>query len=538
MKKIFSLPIALFSLSILLSSFPFLSTDLFAQENKTVSVLTQRIKSAKSEPDLFAALGELSALYYKDNEYNDFVKFIDSSSRKKKFQPVWDYYSALSRYLELKHLDETQGWDEYFSQGSKYRQELEDKASQVAEATKPEDPLNLYAKLLLWRYSKDQQDGSSESRLTDLLESVLEYAPKATDIAVIKETADQLLAYDERLNARKLYNIYVDKLNSAPVSEEALRSLAQKFYEQGNLELSESVYDIYLERIKAYEKEKLILILPEIAKLFVYRDEGANDPDYAEKVFAALEKIGGQKVFSEELMYLRGINLEKGKEYEKAKVVYEFLLKRFPQTNYSQELFFRCGVIETYILRDIAKGKEYFQKLADQEAVDAQVIAAFYQLGLLNQWEGNTLKAKEIYEKLLSRANEDFSDNKQLAEERLKEIREQGQIENNLKTFLDVSLGKDYSIYDGSKIGLHSLPYQLKRNQDSQVSSVFQLPGTGCFQVEVLYLWSGNLGSARPISQDSSFSTKYELTGIKVVNLVVVSPSGVVDRNLDMLKVN
>jgi TolA-binding protein len=537
MKKIFSFPVLALILTIFLSNSLILTSRLFAEEAKTVSALTQRVKAAKTQNDLFNALRELSGQYYNDNKYNEFIKFIESS-RKKKFLQVWDYYSALTRYLELKYLDDSQRWDEYFSQGTKYRQEMEEKADSVVKATKPEDPLNLYAKLLLWRYSKDQQDGSNEAKLTDLLKSVLEYAPKASDIIVIKETADQLLAYDEKRNARKLYNIYVDKLNSTAVSDEELKALAQKFFDQGNLELSESVYDIYLERIKNYDKAKQIAILTEIAKLFVYRDEGANDPAYAEKIFTMLEKIGGEEAFDEELMYLRGINLEKSREYEKAKDLYTGLLKRFPQTAYAEELIFRLGLIETYILRDVTKGKDYFQKLADKEALSPQVIAGLYQLGLLNQWEGNNPKAKEIYELLLSRAKNDFSDITQLTQARLKEIQGQGQIENNLKTFLDVSLAKDYANYDGAKIELRSLPYQLKKNQDTQVSSLFQLPGTGCFQVEVNYLWSGNLGTAQPTDQDTGFSTKYEAPGIKVVNLVVISPSGVVDRNLDIIKVN
>jgi hypothetical protein len=57
-------------------------------------------------------------------------------------------------------------------------------------------------------------------------------------------------------------------------------------------------------------------------------------------------------------------------------------------------------------------------------------------------------------------------------------------------------------------------------------------------QVELQYLWSGHLGSAKPTSEPSSLNTEYSDKGTKEINLVVVSPAGIIDRGLDILDVD
>lgn len=60
---------------------------------------------------------------------------------------------------------------------------------------------------------------------------------------------------------------------------------------------------------------------------------------------------------------------------------------------------------------------------------------------------------------------------------------------------------------------------------------------SGCFEVKVTHLWSGHLGDAKPTELDAQFDTLYVQPGIKEVNLVVVTPSGVIDRSLSMIDV-
>lgn len=56
-------------------------------------------------------------------------------------------------------------------------------------------------------------------------------------------------------------------------------------------------------------------------------------------------------------------------------------------------------------------------------------------------------------------------------------------------------------------------------------------------QIELQYLWSGDLGSKKPSANEAEFATAYTNTGTKVINLVVVSPAGIIDRSLDLVDV-
>ncbi len=346
------------------------------------------------------------------------------------------------------------------------------------------------------------------------------------------------MSYGEKGKAKEVYKIYVDKIVNSDIKDDQLNSIALGFYKEGNLDLAQTVFDVYIEKItKSTPKEKLIPILIDIAKLFSYKDEGPKDTFYAEKVFQKLEEIGTKDAFDERFLYLRAFNLEKTKEYPKAKDLYVDLVKLYPKTCYADEANFKIGMVYTYILRDIESGRSYFEKLERKETLSPQGISSLYQLGLLSQWKEDYIKAKEYYNKLIEKAKDDFQETVILTKERLKEIDEAKPIEYNLKTFLDISLKEENAIFDTTKVDLRSSPYNAKKDQEVAVDSTAYTAETGCMQIELEYLWSGHTGITKPTNAQSSFLTQYLYPGTKEINLVVVSPSGIIDRNLDMADV-
>jgi TolA-binding protein len=494
---------------------------------------------AKTKEDLYLILMDLSNLYFSENKYSEFVEFLSSlAKQKKELEPAINYYIALSRYSQLKYLEEKQNWDEYFSNGNAYRQEITEAAGKTISSTSGADTLNIYARLILWQFHRDQQDVFWEQALSDLMSSISEYVKTTQDPKTIKYAADKLLAYGEKGKAKELYKIYVDKIITSAIIDDRLKETASTFYKEGNPELAEALYDVYIDRIvKSAPKEKLIPTLIGIAKDFSYKDEGLKDALYAEKIFKKIEEIGTKDVFDEELMYLRAFNLEKAKDYLAAKDLYRDLVSRYPSSIYADEANYKIGIILTYILRDINTGKSYFEKLAQKETLSAQVISSLYQLGLLSQWEQDNTKAKEYFNKLLERAKDGFSETVNLAKERLKEIEEAKPIEYNLKTFLDVSLKEEDANFDMTKIDLKSSIYRAKKEQAIDISSTPYIAQTGCLQVELQYLWSGHTGTAKPSLEESAFNTTYIHPGTKEINLIVISASGVVDRNIDLVDV-
>jgi len=511
----------------------------FAQEGNRLVVLSKQIIEARTAQELYAPFEEIKDLYLKENKFTQFLDYLDSLGRnRKELEPFIDYYSALTRYQQLKFLEANQSWDEYFTRGASYRDKVTVGTQKAIQATSPTDTLHIYARLLAWQFHREQQDVFAEQSFSDLLNSVAEYAKGPTDIKPIKEVADKLFTYGEKAKARQLYKVYAGKIVASGLKDDELRDIAAGFYKEGNLELAEPIYDAYIDRIaNAVQKEKIISGLAEIARVFAYQRTGPSDMLYAEKIFQKIEETGGRGAFDEGLMYLRCFNLEKAKEYKKAKDLYEDLLALFPLTTHSDEATYKIGIIHTYILRDLKAGREYFERLAQKKELSPQSISGLYQLGLLAQWQSDLTGAKEYYNKLIGLAGNNFADTAALARERLKEIEEGRVIEYNLKAFLDVALEGRASLFDAHKLELDSSAYKAKKDESINISSLASAGETGCMQVELQYLWSGHTGSTgNPALNESSFNTSY-IPGTKEINLVVVSASGVIDHNIEMVDI-
>ncbi|MDD5116905.1 MAG: hypothetical protein PHW98_07645, partial [Candidatus Omnitrophica bacterium] len=200
--------------------------------------------------DCYPELEELKVKYLKDGQYAGFMDFLNKPKGKEKFtQQSLNYYKALTRYQQLKYLEEKQSWDEYFAQGNDYRQQLVDNANKVIEKTQSQDCLKVKARLLLWQFHSGQQDAFVEAALSDLVADTNAYAQQAEDAQLIKDVADTLSGSGEKAQARQLYKVYVDELVSGKMSDAQLKSAAEGFYKEGNLELAETLYDIYIERV-------------------------------------------------------------------------------------------------------------------------------------------------------------------------------------------------------------------------------------------------------------------------------------------------
>jgi len=512
----------------------------FAQDNEKLVALTKKIIEANTDKELFFNFEELKELYFQDNKYSEFIDILRSLTKEKKtLEPFINYYIALARYHQLKYLEKIQNWNEYFLNLDTYRQEILNFAQKTISSTASKDSLNLYAKLLLWRFYKDQEDfSSSEKMLSELINASLEYSKISSDKSALKLLADTLSSYGERTKAKNLYQLYVDGLLSSSVTEKDLKNFAFSFYEEKNLELAQVVYNNYIERIiNIYPKEEVIRNLVEIAKLFAYKDKQENDPFYAESIFKKIEALAGKDIFDEELIYLRAYNLEKAKDYLLAKELYIDLINRFPSSRYADEAVFKVGIISAFILADIETAKNYFEKLAKKENLSPQVITSLYQLGLLNHWLGNIEEARTYYQHLIDKAGNAFPETLALAKERLKEIEESRPIEYNLKTFLDFSLKEKSPSFTISKIDLKAYSYRARKEENITITCTPYTIESGCLSVELQYLWSGDLGTLKSSPPEPTFNTSYTEVGTKEINLLVVSPSGILEKDLIFIEI-
>lgn len=481
-------------------------------------------------------LEALKDKYFAEYNYAGFIDYLKDLRKKgPSLNAPISFYIALSRYNQLSYLEESQSWDEYFSFGNNYRDELVKEAEEAISLSNFADTINLYAHCLIWQFHKDQEDAFVADALNSLMNSVREYSGKKDDFAPVKYIADKLYSYGNKRESKELYNIYVGQLLKAVTKDEQLKEAADSAYGQGNLSLSAIIYDAYIDRvIKSYPKEKAIIILTTIAKDFAYKDEGNNDPEYAEGIFKKVDELSLGKARDEQASYIRAYNLEKARIYSQAQEKYATLIEEFPQTSYRDEALFKCAIITTYVLRDIDRGVSLFGKLADSSRISPHVISSIYQLGLLSQWRKDFVKAKEYYARLMELSGDGFGDTRKLAEERLEELEKDGEIEYNLKMFLDASLKDNF---DMSKIEIKSHPYRILKDSDTHINAGSFLPESGCMSVEAAYLWSGHLGTINPLVNQPELTTSYIYPGTKEINLVLVTANGIMDRSIDMVDV-
>jgi hypothetical protein len=531
MKRSLKITLALF-----LFAFVFCRNS-FAQEPRDPKELSKCICEAKAG-DL-VCLEELKGAYFKDNKYSEFTEVSKNlCPQNQEVQPAINYYIALARYSQLKYLEESKSWDEYFAKGNDYRDDIVNSAQKAVSLTTNKDAVNIYAKLLIYQFHKDQQDALGDAALSDLMGALPEYAHANNDIKVIKIAADKLLSYGENGKSKEAYKIYAEKLTGPEVKDAELKNFAADFYKDGNLELAENIYDKYIERIlKGLPKAKSVPELIAIAKDFTYRDNALCDPLYAEKVFKKIEETGEKKAFDEKLMYLRGFNLEKAKVFTQAKDIYVDFLKSFSKSSLVPEVTYKTGVIFVYALRDIKSGREYFEQLAKNEPVSSYSLASLYQLGLLKQWEEDKSSAKELYDIIVAKEKGLDPERLSLTQERLKEIERNKPLDYNIKVSLDTSLKEEFANLDMSKVNLKPSLYLPEISKEVEISSSASMGPTGCLQVELQYLWSGDMGGVLPSATQPGFKTSYKSTGTKLLIMVLASPEGKLERGIDLLDV-
>lgn len=496
------------------------------------------ISEAGDEQSLTKGLEAAGDMFLKEHKYDEYVGFLKSVPRADALgKAVIGYSVGRTRLAQLKYYEESQKWEQYFNQGGPLRQEAVEALAGAQKTGSQANAVTLYSSLLLWQFHKDQQDSAQQESLDRLVQAAKEYAAGGTDPEPLKKAADLLSEYGEKFRARQMYTDYFDKISAGGMTDAQLFQAAQGFLKEGNLDLAEAAFGAYAAKVGAYPADQAGPALINAAKEFAYKDGQTCDTAYAEKLFAQAEAAGGEKFFDEDTWYLRAFNLEAGEELLAAAEMYERFVSRFPEGKYRDKALFKIGIIRAYVKRDLAGARDAFTQISSREPAGAFTAASLYQLGLLKQWENDVEAAKALYTKALEIAGTALPETAKSINERLTEIADGTAIAFTLKTFLDNSIGAAGSQLNMSKAQIKLPALSIDKGQELAIGAAAAPGESGCTQVVLTHYWSGDLGSASPGDDQPGFTAAYQEPGIKVLNLLVMSASGVVDRTLRMIEV-
>lgn len=527
------------SIILLLITFSFAVLCRAEQDSETISLLKQNIESAASAETIEPQLKELRDAYVSENRFDELYDFLAALEQDKRFNssPLIYYYATSTRFDQMKFLEDNKMWEVLFDNKDLYESQMQSDLEKAKKLITSTDALSLKLKLLEWQLIKDDQQASINA-LEDLFNLAQGYIQEQDDMQVIKNIADELANRNENNYAKKLYSVYVAAISETDISQKELNNLAESFLEEGKIDYAISLYEAYLEKAADTQVEEGVIIgkMFDIAQKFVHSgwQEGL-DPFYAEKVYQKIDSLYSQKVFSGQAQYQRAYNLERSKEHNSCLVEYLELVTNFPKYKDKDRIYFRLGVISAYIFAEIDEAKEYFLKVAEDYPNSVDYLNSLYHLGLLDHWQGNTEAAMKHYLSI-QRAMKDVQvkpEIAELSESRIKEIVEGEEIGYNLRTFLEATLADKE---EKKHIQLELYAKSAKENKGNPIKFLTNsyFLDTGCIQQDFTYLWSGQLGDNQAPFNEDTFQTSYPDLGTKVVNVVLVGPSGAVDGTIEI----
>lgn len=510
-----------------------------AEEPQRADLLKQKINSSKTAENLDSQLKELMEIYTKENRLNEFYNFLETLEKNRAYKnsPLTYYYQALARFSQIQFLEKGKMWQELFGNKDLYTKDLNKSLAEAKKLNQDLGPLSLRLKFLEWQIKKDNEKTSLDT-LEGLFNLVQSYTKTDNDPQIIKDIADELSKEKEINYAKKLYSVYVSKISKTDNSPEELKKLAQAFLAESKVDLAVSLYDAYLEKITALgqDKNSLIKQMFDVAEKFA--NSGWNqglDPFFAERVYAKVESSYNIGAFDELSQYRRAYNLERIKEYENCFNEYLKLVNNFPDYKDKDRIYFRLGVLSAYEFDKIDQAREYFLKVANGYPQSQEYLNSLYNLGLLEQWQKNSEKAKEFYNMALAKTKdlETKPEIVNLAASRIKEIDDNKDIEYNLRMFLEGVLNKDEK-RPPLQLELFADIAKDYLNESVKFKTISYLTDSGCLQQDFTYLWSGQLGTNQNPLNKNEFDTDYQDVGTKVVNVVLIGPAGIVGGTIEI----
>ena len=469
--------------------------------------------------------------YFSRNDYDGFYDMVKVFLKKNKKSASGYYYLALARLSQITYWQKSKDWEGVYDKADNFKKDIAENLRIAQNYLKDNPALLSDIRFLKWQSAKLNAAEEPLTLFQDFITSLKELPPSSENLDKIKKMGDELSTLEDKSPARRIYEVYVEKITGSSLPKDEVKAKGQEFLEAGNMYLAKALFENYLGRLKSdaeLQAKETVLI----ADKFVHTGSKEGlDPVYAESLYAQAAQES-KTAFDGSSLYRRAYNLERLKEFKSAYDQYKDLMARFPQAAPLNEINFRCGVLSAYALKDIEAASAYFLKISEDTVKGPATLSAIYQLGLLNQWKEDKERAQGFYQALLEAAQAigvDMTKNELvlMAQERLKEIEAAKDIKHGLKIFLDGVLKTEKEPNPSFVVDLTAHPAKASLNEAVKFVVTTSNPQTGCMTPNYSYEWSGEVGDMSNIPNSPEVTTSYTEPGVKVTHVAVIGTQGV-----------
>ncbi len=425
--------------------------------------------------------------YYVLREFFRKIGQLNVPQEKSYAQLDSNYEKARQLFLQLQDWQNNKDWQNFFDHKDEYKE-------QILSLLKAEKTLPLYFRLKadylkwkLFKFLKSEDTSSLRQKIIEEVKLIGRFDRRA--LSALQRIIFELSQEKEKGFRHRLLRAYIESIEKFG-DKDFIKEEAERFWRERDLRDSSQLYKVYLNRIK--DRKELRRALREAIDKFSFDGCKKNYEGYfAEEAFEKFIDAFGKDNLSEDYFYLRGYNLEKISEAEKAAEVYREFLERFPDSLLREEVIFRLGFINFYKLKDFSTAKEYFSQLLSSQAWQKE---AENQINLLES------KTKLSY---------------------------------NQKIFFQ-ALYKKLEVAPNSFVSLSSFPARAQTRERLEIKSISLSSDTGCLAPRGVFLWSGDLGEVKITTNTPYIATSFKEPGLKIVNVVQALPEvlGGVDSDL------
>ncbi len=456
-----------------------------------------------------------------------FNEGLESISKDDSIYPEYKkYLEALLKFYELKHWEKAQDWKNFYNQGLIYKKEIKETLNSLLEGEYQNPLLRIKAESLLGVILKNEGNDSYLNIYRDLHADIRNYLSQTQDMEGVLSCADFFYENQDKDSARKIYRTILRTVKNKQVSLEKLKSLGEKFY-GSDRDFSASVYKIYLDRLRDVNPDEEYW--KEIKRIFFMFCSWGFETK-SESNFSLISDITSQflqcgPVLDNALLYLCAFNSQRAKDYPQSIEFYKKLLDKTPG-EIREEIIFKIALL-SFFNEDRKNFLKYSSLLEKENPSSIYLGPIFYIKGILAHYEEDFASSQRLYGKSMK-----FSLDPGIPK-LLERAKKNKPLPENIRIYLDLYFHK---ILPQGSTSISLSPAMALVSEPIRGQAQYFIPGLGCLQPQVVYLWWGWLGRDSYPSQNT-FSASYERQGPQIIFCSIQTPTGFLDRDQELLEV-